>query len=76
MHKTLVTDVFIIRSVLATQRGVMVAVNSSRDLTSTVGDFLKSFNWTTSNKPYISRPFHDTASRGGSTSHGQLVIMV
>ena len=44
----------------------MVAVNSSRDLTSTVGDFLKSFNWTASNRPSISRPFHDTASRGGS----------
>ncbi len=49
---------------VSTQRGVMVAVNSSRDLSTTVGDFLKSLNLTASNKPHISRPFHDTAGKG------------
>ncbi|KAI0241312.1 VWFA and cache domain-containing protein 1 [Lamellibrachia satsuma] len=53
-----------VRHTASVPRGVMVAVNSSRDLTSTVGDFLKSFKWTTSNKPHVSRPFHDTASKG------------
>ena len=52
---------------VSTQRGVMVAVNSSRDLSSVVGDFLRSLNLTASNRPHVSRPFHDTTGRGRSS---------
>ena len=43
----------------------MVAINTTTDLSITVGNFSDIFNWTTSTKPSISSPTHDAVGGSG-----------
>ena len=43
-----------------------MAVNSTKDLATTVGNFYKSFNFTTPNIPAITLPYKDEISSGNT----------
>ena len=61
------------------KRGTMTAVNTTHDISTSVGNFFKVFNRTTPNRPHISLPFKDQfgkgTSRNSSRYHQQSVML-
>ena len=51
-------------TVSLSQRGTMTAVNTTRDMSSSVGKFYLAFNRTTPDVPHISLPYKDQVGQG------------